>query len=90
MLLDLRHDLVETRQSGIQWDAPIKMWEWVMKSPRLYEWGGQAARLGLKTKLDGLVPNPLGAWKQFRDFPDFAPKSFRQLWREREGTPNHD
>lgn len=84
MLLDLRHDLVEGHHNGLQWNAAIKVWEQVSASPRLFELGGRAAQIGLGLGADNLVPTPLGAWKQNRDFPGFAPKSFRQLWRERQ------
>lgn len=84
MLLDLRHDIVEMRESELKWDAAIKSWEYVNLSAPIFEWGGKAARLGLKLGADKLVPNPLGEWKKYRDFPDFAPKSFRQQWRDRQ------
>ena len=85
MLLDLRHDLVaQKHQTGRMWDLTIKTWEKVNASPRLFEWGGKAARVALNLGLDRVVPNPLGRWKQNRDFPAFAPKPFRQLWRERQ------
>jgi hypothetical protein len=50
----------------------------------MFSLGGAAARTGLKLGLDRLAPNPLTEWKKHRDFPDFAPKPFRQLWKERE------
>jgi len=84
MLLDLRHDIVEERESGLKWDVAIKSWEYVNQYVPLFEWGGKAAKLGLKLGADRLVPNPLGEWKKHRDFPDFASKSFRQQWRERQ------
>ncbi len=84
MLLDLRNDIVEQRQTELKWDVAIKSWEYVSANPVLFEWGGKAARIGLKMGIDHLVPNPLGEWKQHRDFPDFAPKSFRQMWRDRQ------
>ncbi|MEO1644050.1 MAG: lactate utilization protein LutB domain-containing protein, partial [Chloroflexota bacterium] len=68
----------------LKWDAAIKSWEYVNLSAPIFEWGGKAARLGLKLGADKLVPNPLGEWKKYRDFPDFAPKSFRQQWRDRQ------
>jgi L-lactate dehydrogenase complex protein LldF len=83
MLLDLRHDLVETRQSELKWDAAIKAWEIGNSSARIFEFAGKAASLALELGADNMLPNPLGEWKKYRDFPDFAPKSFRQLWRER-------
>lgn len=84
MLLELRHDIVEKRLSGLQWDAGIKAWQVVNRSPRLFEMGGKMARFTLTIGADKLVPNPLGYWKKYRDFPGFAPKSFRQQWRERQ------
>jgi L-lactate dehydrogenase complex protein LldF len=85
MLLDLRHDLVETRQTELKWDAAIKAWEIGNSSARVFELAGKAAGIALEHGLDNALPNPLGEWKKYRDFPDFAPKSFRQLWREKKG-----
>jgi L-lactate dehydrogenase complex protein LldF len=84
MLLDLRHDLVEQRHTELKWDAAIKAWEVANASPRLFEWGGHVAGVALRMGVDRIVPSPLGEWKKHRDFPDFAPKSFRQRWRERQ------
>jgi len=86
MLLDLRHDIVEMKQTEFMWNASMKAWEKVCASPRLFEMGGKAARAALTIGMDRLVPNPLGQWKQQRDFPNFAAKSFRQQWRERQKT----
>ncbi|MDQ7027155.1 MAG: LutB/LldF family L-lactate oxidation iron-sulfur protein [Anaerolineae bacterium] len=83
MLLDLRADIVEHRQSERIYDIGIKAWEMGNKSPRLFELGGKAAKLGLQVTDGKVMPGPLGNWTKFRDFPDFAAKSFRQLWRER-------
>ncbi len=88
MLLKLRRDLVEEGQADLVISLGIKGWATAMQSPRLFELGGLAARLGTKfaARGDGQIhrlPGPLGHWTQNRDFPAFAPKSFRQLWRER-------
>lgn len=85
MLLDLRHDIVEQRETEFKWDVAIKGWELAMSSPLAFEMAGTAGRVALNIGADKLVPNPLGEWKKNRDFPGFAPKSFRQLWRERKG-----
>jgi L-lactate dehydrogenase complex protein LldF len=85
MLLDLRNDLVENRQTELKWDAAIKAWEFANRSPRIFEMAGKAAILAFELGADNAIPNPLGEWKKYRDFPDFAPKTFRQLWRERKG-----
>ena len=82
MLLDLRWELVRDGHSKIGWDAAMKMWAIGMTSPRRFALGGVAARAGQHIMGDYL-PGLLGNWTKHRDFPDFAPKSFRQLWKER-------
>jgi L-lactate dehydrogenase complex protein LldF len=84
MLLDLRYDLVEAGQSEFQWDVALKAWAVGNSSPVLYEMGGSAARLGQKVLPLERLPGPLAGWTKYRDFPPFAPKSFRQLWKERQ------
>lgn len=84
MLLDLRDDLVQQGEDDRQWRMAMKGWSFVTKSPRLFEMAGHGARLGQQTGLADALPSPLGNWKKYRDFPDFAPKPFRQLWRERQ------
>lgn len=88
MLLDLRHDLVEMGESEMKYTAGIGVWSVVNQSPSLFTMGGKAAGIGIKLGLDEMVPNPLGEWKEYRDFPDFAPKPFRQLWKERQSGKN--
>lgn len=83
MLLDLRRDLVEEGKSDPLYNMGMKAWAMGMRSPMLYEIGGKAARLGSKFVGQG-TPGPLGNWTKHRDFPKFAPKSFRQLWKERQ------
>ncbi|MCY3780354.1 MAG: LutB/LldF family L-lactate oxidation iron-sulfur protein [Chloroflexi bacterium] len=82
MLLDLRWELVRDGHSKIGWDAAMKMWAVGMTSPKRFALGGKAARAGQHIMGDYL-PGILGNWTKHRDFPDFAPKSFRQLWKER-------
>jgi len=89
MLLDLRDDLVQEKNDDARWRITMQGWSFVTKSPALFEMAGRAARVGQKTGLTDVLPSPLGDWKKYRDFPDFAPKPFRQLWRERqEGQSN--
>jgi L-lactate dehydrogenase complex protein LldF len=83
MLLDLRHDLVEIGETEKKYDFGMKVWERFHQSPRLFGWGGKAARIGVQMHLDETVPNPLSEWKKHRDFPGFAKKPFRELWKER-------
>ncbi len=84
MLLDLRNDLVETGQDDTLWRLALKMWAIGNRSPRLFALGGTAARLGMKVMPGKGLPGPLGGWTKYRDFPSFAPKSFHQLWKERQ------
>ncbi len=82
MLLDLRWDQVRGGESKAGWDLVMKLWAIGMTSPRRYALGGKAARAG-QAVMGDYMPGVLGNWTAHRDFPEFAPKSFRQLWRER-------
>ena len=82
MLLDLRWELVQRGESKAGWDLAMKMWAIGMTSPARFALGGRAARAG-QYLMGDYLPGVLGNWTKHRDFPDFAPKSFRQLWRER-------
>jgi len=90
MLLRLRADLVAAGEAPPALSAGIAAWARLMTSPLLYELGGAAARLATRAMAgsNGQVrrlPVPLlGNWTENRDFPPFAAKSFRQLWRERQ------
>lgn len=83
MLLDLRHDLVQSGESASSWDVAMKLWAVGMTSPARFALGGRAARAG-QALLGDYMPGPLGNWSEQRDFPAFAPKPFRQLWKERD------
>jgi L-lactate dehydrogenase complex protein LldF len=82
MLLDLRHDLVEQKVDD-KWKLGMRMWAFGMQSLARFELGGRAARVGQGVVGDNL-PGVLGNWTKYRDFPDFAPKSFHQMWRDRQ------
>ncbi len=81
MLLDLRRDLVKQGHTSLMWKTGIRLWSWVSQSPRLFSLGGMMGRIGLN-RLGG--KRFMRPWVKHRDFPDFAPKSFRQLWKERQ------
>lgn len=83
MLLDLRHDLVENGHTDTLFDVGLRGWRTAMTSPARYQAAGAAARIGQKVTGNRL-PGVLGNWQKYRDFPDFAPKTFRQMWRERQ------
>jgi L-lactate dehydrogenase complex protein LldF len=87
MLLKLRRDL-ESEQEAI-WRLGMKAWNFGNSHPLLFELGGKAASVATraigeatgKERLEAL-PYPLSGWTAYRDFPAFAPKSFREWWRE--------
>lgn len=83
MLLDLRWDLVQQGESGFMWDTAMKLWAVGMTSPTRFSMGGKAARVGQYVMGD-YMPGILGNWTEYRDFPDFAPKSFHDMWKDRQ------
>ncbi|MFZ4826443.1 MAG: LutB/LldF family L-lactate oxidation iron-sulfur protein [Phototrophicaceae bacterium] len=90
MLLDLRHDIITQNHGEFLISASMKVWEQVNRSPQLFELGGKMAQLGLQMGADEWVPNPLGDWKAYRDFPGFAPQSFRAQWRKHQKEKKHE
>jgi len=87
MLLNLRRDLVDEGHADPTITMGIKGWAVAMQSPKLYELGGKAASGATQIAANGdeslhNLPGPLGNWTRNRDFPPFAKKSFRQLWRD--------
>ncbi|MFN8371754.1 MAG: lactate utilization protein B [Anaerolineae bacterium] len=88
MLLDLRHDEVQQGMTDKLYDVGIKAWSIGNSSPALFQMGGAAARIGTRF-LPNQLPGPLAGWTKYRDFPQFAPKSFHQMWQERKkGKPS--
>lgn len=104
ILLELRHEVVEakTRDGENRWEKlAFRMFAWVMRRPRMYEMAGMLARAvapdpewdanGARwiRRLPGLLnKGPVAAWLSQRDLPPPAPRTFRQMWRERKGTEN--
>lgn len=84
MLLNLRHDEVVHGDSEMKWTIALWFWAIGNRSPRLFAWGGTIARWGRNRLFKKNLPGPLGQWTRYRDFPEFAPKPFRQLWKERQ------
>ena len=90
MLLDLRNDLVEQGNAEAQWSMGIKAWAWANSSPTRFALSGKAAAMGSRLLPTKKLPGPLGGWTRYRDFPNFAPKPFRQLWKERQRVTKTD
>jgi L-lactate dehydrogenase complex protein LldF len=94
LLLRLRADLVADGDADPAISLGVKGWAVAMRSPHLYEVAGKAASAASRVAAGydetlHRLPGPLGHWTQNRDFPPFAAKPFRQLWRERkrQGRP---
>jgi L-lactate dehydrogenase complex protein LldF len=85
MLLDLRRDLVGQGHGGAGWGAGLKLWAWGAKSPARFGLGGRVAAAG-RHLLPKTLPGPLKGWTDYRRPPQFAAKSFRQLWQARKGA----
>jgi L-lactate dehydrogenase complex protein LldF len=90
MLLALRRDVKKAEAR----DAPrnvekfgFGVWAWVMRHPKVFErlgFLGQALMgTSARSEWHRSLPGPAAAWTAKRDFPPVAPRSFRQLWRER-------
>lgn len=66
----------------------LRMYAWLAQRPRLFAVAARAARMttrvGARDGWRRSLPGPLAGWTDHRDFPTFAPRSFQQLWRERE------
>jgi L-lactate dehydrogenase complex protein LldF len=91
LLLDLRSDQVTQGKTAYFEQIAIQSFVQTMKSRRRYENAGKLASIG-SNLLAGMsggnlkwMPPPLAGWTASRDFPPFAGKSFRELWRERKG-----
>ncbi len=88
LLLDLRADVVSTKGVTVE-KLAFRMWAAVMSSPGLYRTAVDFASMtGSKDRrwMDSssmLAVGPLKAWMSERDLPSPAPKSFRQMWKER-------
>ena len=84
MLLDLRHELVQRGQSDTVWNLGMKAWAFGTRSPSRFRFGGKVASRAINLLKPKALPGPLGGWTKHRTTPKFAPKSFHQLWQERE------
>jgi L-lactate dehydrogenase complex protein LldF len=83
MLLDLRRDLVARGHGGTIWNLAMKAWAVGNEAPGRFVLGGKvAAKATGWIKLKNL-PGPLAGWTDYRTTPEFAAKSFHQIWQER-------
>lgn len=87
MLLKLRRETVEAGHSPWWLRAGLAGFARVAGNPSLFQRGAAAAALASRAVSRGgwigLLPPPLSAWTEKRDFPAFASKTFQQRWAER-------
>jgi L-lactate dehydrogenase complex protein LldF len=89
ILLELRAEIAEEHPDRAQ-RAAFRLWARVMRRPKLYEKAAAVAR-GVTDSAGWTAPasrllGPLAAWTAERNFPPLAPRSFRELWRDRRGA----
>ena len=86
MLLNLRQQLVERRDTPWTERILFTLWAWTMQYPRLYASAVALARLAQKPFAHrgwlSTLPAPFSGWTQSRDFKAVARRSFRQRWQE--------
>ncbi len=84
LLLALRGEVVSREGESRLERLAFRAWSWLMRHPRLFELAGTMGALVRKVPF---VPSigPLKAWTSERDIPPPPSKSFRQLWRTRQG-----
>lgn len=87
MLLRLRADYVADGHADLLERTAMEGWKITMSNPALYRLSGRMASIGTRLVARkgwiGWLPPPLSGWTERRDFPQFAPRSFQELWEER-------
>lgn len=84
MLLELRHELVQDGETEAKWTFALRLWAWANRSARLFAWGGKLSRWGQRRFKWWRSAGPLKEWTKYREFPNFAPQSFREQWQARQ------
>lgn len=90
MLLDLRRDLVANGQGETIWNLGMKAWALGNESPGRFVLGGKVAARATRWIKPENLPGPLSGWTNYRTMPDFATKSFHQLWQERQSEAEEE
>lgn len=89
LLLDLRSELNEAATSHRLESVAMSWFRTTMHNAARYEAATSMAKWLTrissiqKSETISKLPPPLRAWTRTREFPRFAAKSFRQIWRER-------
>lgn len=89
--IDLHHHLLQNRRNAVQEKASrierVAFWMFarLMNSRECYGWIALLGRIfqPLHPLVRGSVLDPMRPWTRTRELPQVAPKTFRELWRER-------
>jgi L-lactate dehydrogenase complex protein LldF len=82
MLLWLRKQIVDTKQTPWQERFAMKLYLAGMKDATVYRMGSRLLRVALKLVGKQSRPLKVPGWTETRDFPPLAEKSFKTLWKE--------
>lgn len=63
----------------------MKITSWVMDHPKLFDLGGKLMRKIVPKLPNSIVYSKSNVWGKQRDIPKMPPKSFKELYKEREG-----
>lgn len=95
--IDLHHHLLQNRRNATQgkatwWEKPIYAgFVFFMRRPWLYQLSGKVGKIffPLHKLVNGTLLDPLRLWTKTRDFPDMAPQSFQEYWKEKKAKGPH-
>jgi len=93
LLLHLRAQAQETSEAPKPKGSPVRertamrLWAWLMRSPRRYAWSAGLARLGQRAIAhQGWIRSfstfPISRWTEGRDLPAMAAEPFRSRWQK--------
>jgi len=104
LLLHLRAEIKDGEANGAAVDARPKgkfiervafsLFSFAWRRSLLYKFGMVMSRFAMKrsanARLLGKLVPPVAAWTEYRDAPQIAPRSFREIWKTELKSENDD